>query len=123
MEEFTPVSLTYEDGTVAARHWEEVYQMEASEIVSAELLQEKPEIRRRSGTAMQTVEKGDYYDEDAREEIRVCLDPRKMPCLRIEDEEGRVYLLGSSEGGEAEKVYQALLQELGTARGRQKSGR
>ena len=123
MEEFTPVSLTYEDGTVAARHWEEVYQMEASEIVSAELLQEKPEIRRRSGTALQTVEKGDSSDEDAREEIRVCLDPRKMPCLRIEDEEGRVYLLGSSEGGEAEKVYQALLQELGTARGRQKSGR
>ncbi|MCI9005610.1 MAG: hypothetical protein HFH39_10310 [Lachnospiraceae bacterium] len=121
MEEFTPVSLSYENGTVVARHWREVLKIQASEIVSAELLWEKPEIRRRSGTAMQTVEKGDYYDQDRREDIRVCLDPRKMPCLKIGVGDGRVYLLGSSEEGEAEKAYQALQQELGAMRGRQKS--
>lgn len=107
-EEFTPVSLSYEDGAVVARHWKEVYRIGKDEIKSVSLLSERPDMKRRSGTAMQTVEKGDYYSNDDRKELSVCLDPSRAPFLMVETKEGALYLLGSHEEGETAQVFHLL---------------
>ncbi len=112
-EEFTPVSLSYENGMVIAHHWKEVYRIKNSDIKSVSLLQERPDMRRRSGTAMRTVEKGDYYSSADRKELNVCLDPRQAPFLMVETKEGVLYLLGSHEGGETMEIFH-VLQEEGT---------
>ncbi|MCI9531927.1 MAG: hypothetical protein HFH38_09285 [Lachnospiraceae bacterium] len=108
MEEFTPVSLSYEDGAVVASHWKEVYRIPEEDIQSVALMEEEPDMKRRSGTQMRTVKKGNYYDRDSKKDLKACLDPRRMPCLLVEAKDGTRYLLGGSKGGEALAVYHEL---------------
>lgn len=98
LEEFTPVSLAYENGTLTANHWKKVYQIEQSEIKEVTLLEEEPEIRRKSGTGMATVKKGDFYSDTYRLDIKVCINPKEPPFLMIESAEGSWYLLGGNDG-------------------------
>lgn len=100
VEEFTPVSLAYEDGTLTANHWKKVYQLERSEIKEVTLLKEEPDIRRKSGTGMATVKKGDFYSDTYRRDFKVCINPKEPPFLMIESAEGKWYLLGGSDGEE-----------------------
>ncbi len=113
MDEFTPISLTYEDGAVVAGHWKEVYRIPKEDIISVSVIEEEPDIKRRSGTEMRTVKKGNYYGRADRKDLKACLDPRRMPCLMVETKEGVRYLLGSSEEGEAMAVY-GELEEIRT---------
>ncbi len=98
LEEFTPVSLAYEDGTLTANHWKKVYQIEQSEIKQAILLEEEPDIRRQRGTGMKTVKKGDFYSDTYRQDFKVCINPQEPPFLMIESSDGGWYLLGGSDG-------------------------
>lgn len=98
LEEFTPVSLSYEDGTLTANHWKKVYQIEQSEIKQAILLEEEPKIRRKSGTGMEKVKKGDFYSDTYRQDLKVCINPQEPPFLMIESTDGGWYLLGGSDG-------------------------
>ena len=97
-EEFTPVTLFYEDGTLMAKHWKKVYQIDREDVRQVVLLEEEPEIRRKSGTGMKTVKKGDFYSDTYRRDFKVCLNPQEPPFLMVECVDGRWYLLGGSDG-------------------------
>ena len=108
LEEFTPVSLTYENGTLTANHWKKVYQIEQSEIKEVTLLEEEPELRRKSGTGMATVKKGDFYSDTYRRDFKVCINPNEPPFLMIESSGGGWYLLGGSDGEAAADILDKI---------------
>ena len=108
LEDFTPVSLSYKTGTLTAEHWKKEYKIPQEEIKQAALLEELPDIRRKSGTSMEHVLKGNYYCETDRRDFKVCLNPKEPPFLMVECSDGRWYLLGGSDGEETRQVYTHL---------------
>lgn len=108
LEEFTPVTLYYEDGTLIAKHWKKVYQINQEDMEQIVLLEEEPEIRRQSGTGMKTVKKGNFYSDTYRRDFKVCLNPKEPPFLMIESADGKWYLLGSSD----EKITRDILNKI-----------
>lgn len=98
VEEFTPVTLFYEDETLIAKHWKNVYQIHEQDMKQVVLLEEEPQIRRKSGTGMKTVKKGDFYSDTYQRDFKVCLNPEEPPFLMVESAEGGWYLLGGSDG-------------------------
>lgn len=115
-EDFTPVRLEYQEDTVTAVHWKKEYQIEKENVSSVELLEEKPHISRRSGTGMDTVQKGDFYSDEYKQDFQVCLNPQEAPYLLIQTKDGAWYLLGSSDGAETREIYQALAEALQTTK-------
>ncbi len=108
LEEFTPVSLLYEDGVLVSRHLGNVYQIKREDIKQAVLLEEEPDIRKRSGTGMETVKKGDFYSEGCQRDFKVCINPQNPPFLMVEDTDGAWYLLGGSDGEEARDIQNII---------------
>lgn len=108
LEEFTPISLVYEDDVLIADHWKEAYRIKEEEIERAVLLEEMPEITRRRGTGMERVMKGTFYSDRERRDYRVCLNPKEPPFLMIETKDGSWYLLGGNDGKETEEIYRDL---------------
>lgn len=108
LEEFTPVSLSYEDGVLVSRHLGVVYQIKREDIRQAALLEEEPDMRKRSGTGMEAVKKGDFYSEGYKREFKVCINPQEPPFLMVEDTEGVWYLLGGGDGQAARDILHII---------------
>lgn len=110
LEEFTPVSLIYEEDVLIAQHWKEAYRIEKQDMEQVTLLEEEPDIRRNSGTGMETLKKGNFYSNRYEQSMSVCLNPEEPPFLLIKTEEGAWYLLGSGDGQETREIYRRLKQ-------------
>ena len=74
------------------------------------LLEEEPDIRKTSGTGMDTLKKGDFYSRSLEQSMEVCLNPQEPPFLLIMTRENRWYLLGSGDGAETREIYRKLEQ-------------
>lgn len=110
-EEFTPVRLEVTADNVIARHISTVYSIALTDIQTAYLIDTLPDGTRTNGTAMDTVEKGNFRLNGIGES-RLCLDPQVPPFIVIITAD-HTYIFGSHQNGEARAVYDALMR-LGT---------
>lgn len=106
-EERAAVTVTAADGMLAAAHGGSRYEIPLDEIESAELLAQRPSMRRVMGTGMETVLKGQFRSDELGQ-LTVCLDPRTGPYLLVRTRDGTLYLLGASREGETQGVFAAL---------------
>ncbi len=106
-EERSPVTLTLESAVLTAAHSGSEYVLALEELDTAQLLEEKPDIRRIAGTGLDTVQKGRYRSEEYGQ-LTVCLDPRTGPWLLLSDEGGRQYLFGATDPSQTLLVWASL---------------
>lgn len=111
-EDFTPVSLTYQNQELSANHWKEVYTIPCSDMESVELWEEKPRMSKRMGTGMDTVQKGDFFSREYERSFEVCLNPQAGPYLMVKTKDGTWYLLGNETGEEIPKIYDQIKKDL-----------
>lgn len=111
-EDFTPVSLSYQKEELSAVHGKEVYSIPGSEIESVELWEEKPRMSKRSGTGMDTVQKGDFFSREYERSFEVCLNPQAGPWLMVKTKDGTWYLLGNNTGEGIPEMYQEIKEDL-----------
>lgn len=110
LDEFTPVSLNYEGEVLTSVHVGENCRIEKKDMEQVTLLEEEPDIRKTSGTGMDTLKKGDFYSRSLEQSMEVCLNPQEPPFLLIMTRENRWYLLGSGDGAETREIYRRLEQ-------------
>ncbi len=113
LEEFTPISISYEADMLTVTHWKKEYQIKNVDIKEVTLLEEEPEISRRKGTEMQNLKKGDFYSSTERKDLKVCFNPQEPPFLMVEKKDGTWYLLGGNHEQETRDIWQ-YLQEIKT---------
>lgn len=108
LEEFTPISLSCEEGNLIANHWKEVYHIKQADIYQAVLLEEEPDLVRKAGTGMENLKKGDFYSNVYERDMKVCLNPKEPPFLMIEMEDGSCYLLGDEDGEKTKDILNKI---------------
>ncbi|MCI8482813.1 MAG: hypothetical protein HFH41_00565 [Lachnospiraceae bacterium] len=108
LEEFTPISLSCEEGILIANQWKEVYHIKQEEIHQAMLLEEEPDLVRKAGTGMEVLKKGSFYSNVYERDMEVCLNPKEPPFLMIEMEDGTCYLLGDADGEKTKDILNKI---------------
>lgn len=104
------VTLVVSEDAVIGMNGKTEYAIALDDIESVQLLAELPDgLVRNFGTGMPTLLKGDFSAAELGH-MKVCVDPTVPPYLLIENEEGKLYLLGSREMGTAEEVYEEIKQ-------------
>ena len=107
-EENAPVELALSDTALTASHGRSEYEIALDDIQEVQLLDQLPDgLRRVMGTAMDTVQKGQYTSAELGS-LTLCLDPRTGPWLLVTTREETVYLLGSSAPEAAEEIAVSL---------------
>ena len=106
-EEAIPVELTVTETAVVARHSGTEYEVPFEDIDSVELLTERPDSSRVAGTAMESVSKGRYKN-DEWGRFTCCIDPRTGPWLLLRTTDGEIWLFGASDSAATEAVYAAV---------------
>lgn len=112
IEEFTPVDLSYQKEELSVSHWKEVYRIQSSEIESIELWEEKPGLSKRTGTGMETVQKGDFFSREYERSFQVCLNPQAGPYLMVKTKDGTWYLLGNDTGEGISDIYNQIKKDM-----------
>ena len=107
MDEFTPIGLEVEDGTLRSTHTGVEYEIGESEIASVALLEELPEMSRKNGTSLKNLDKG-RYKIDGYGTGYLCLNPENSKFLLVETVDGKVYLLSDATDAGTLEVYQEL---------------
>lgn len=108
LEEFTPISLTLQDGTLYARHYKISYTIPEESIDELALLDEVPKSRRTNGTAADNLQKGTFRNkEDGK--VQLFLNPQNHLFLRIEAD-GTIYYLSGYDDAETKDIYTRLIQ-------------
>lgn len=108
--ETTPVGLEMTDSAIVSTHTGVEYEIPLEDITCIEYVTEKPDLRRTAGTGMETVQKGRFSTPWG--SASICLDPRTLPYIYVETDEGKRYLFGSADSSETEAVYQQLKTAL-----------
>lgn len=106
-DEFTPVGLKVENGTLYAVHTGNEYEIPEDEITSVERLEKLPELTRKNGTGLPNLLKGRFRTED-RENRWLCLNPENHVFLQIGTDDGKVYLFSGRTDGETDEVWREL---------------
>ena len=109
-EEAIPVELTVTETAVVARHSGTEYEVPFADIESAELLTERPESSRVAGTALESVSKGRYKN-DQWGRFTCCIDPRTGPWLLLRTADGEIWLFNATDSAATEAVYAAVERE------------
>jgi hypothetical protein len=87
------------------------YSVSTEEISEVQVLQTLPsDLRRRFGTAAETLLEGSYASEEIGT-ARVNLDPRRGPYLLIRTYGGDTYLFGTRDGSQVEEIASALKKQ------------
>lgn len=113
LDDFTPVYLSYQSGNLVSGQWKEEYKVPEADVSEVTLLEEKINISKRSGTGMDTVQKGDFFSREYERGFNVCINPKEAPFLMIGTKDGKWYLLGDSNGENTREIYQELLLDMG----------
>ena len=108
--ETTPVGLEITETAIVSTHTGVEYEVPLDTITYVEYVAEKPKLKRSAGTGMETVQKGRFGTPWG--SARICLDPRTLPYIYLEVEDGKRYLFDSSDAAETEAVYQELIVSL-----------
>ena len=102
-EESSPVELVLTDTAIVASHSGTRYEIPLDTVASVQLLKERPTMTRTMGASMDTVLKGRFSSPDLGP-LTVCLDPRTGPYLHLITVDGKGYLLGNSDGLDADRL-------------------
>ena len=105
--EHAPVELEITETELTGSHYGRHWSVVMADIQSVELLEELPQLRRVSGTGMDSAMTGTYRNGEWGR-IICCIDPRTGPWLLVTQADGHIYLFGSSTKGEAEKILSEL---------------
>lgn len=105
-EEFTPMKLTVDAGTLVSAHLREEYRIALADIRETELLEELPSASRVVGTGMETVLKG-LFHVTGYGNCELCLNPQRGPYLMVRTHE-KTYLFGTNDGQETRQIYDLL---------------
>lgn len=108
--ETTPVGVEISAEAVISTHTGVEYEVPLDSIAYVEYVAEKPKLKRSAGTGMESVQKGRYGTPWG--SASICVDPRTLPYIYLETDEGKRYLFGSSNAVETEAVYQQLMATL-----------
>ena len=107
VEEFTPVSLTWDaqEEAIVAGHIREEYRIPAEEVDELELTDEFRITSKINGSAMDGLQKG-LFKEAELGACRLCRDPGEGPWILIRTKDGTVYILGDKDAAVTEEVYE-----------------
>lgn len=108
--EFTPISLTVSGNTLVARQLKNDYVIDISTIEDLTLEDEKPTVRRTSGTGMDNLQKGTFRN-STDGTIQLFWNPQNQLYLRLVSEDV-IYYLGGYDDEETREVYEILTDEL-----------
>ena len=106
----TPVGLELTSEAIISSHTGVEYEIALDSITYVEYVAEKPKLKRTAGTGMDNVLKGRFSTPWG--SASICVDPRALPYIYIETDEGKRYLFGASDAAETEAVYRQLITEL-----------
>lgn len=106
-EEFTPISLTYENGVVIAGHLRENYRIKEEDIEEVQLLTEMPKMSKKSGTGLDNLRKGTYHIRNAGD-YEVLQNPQNKYVIYIRSIDGECYYLSDAKDEQTKRVYEAL---------------
>ena len=106
-EEFTPIGLEVQNGTLRSTHIGTEYEIDQSEIASVTLLEDLPEVSRKNGTGLPNLSKG-RYKIDGYGTGYLCLNPQNSEFLLIETDDGTVYLFSDDTDEGTLEVYREL---------------
>ena len=106
MEEFTPISLNISGNYLVAEHLKVDYKIPVDEIESVELIDEKPEWSKVTGTAMDNLDKGTFNEFNVGK-CEAFLNPQNAVFLRIEAE-GVTYYMSGVDDDETMQVYELI---------------
>ncbi len=115
-EEFTPISLTYENGVVIATHLGENYRIEDSKIEEVRLLTEIPKMSKKTGTGLDNLRKGTYHIRNAGD-YEVLQNPQNEYVIYIQDADGVCYYLSDAKDEQTKNVYEALYEKVVESKG------
>lgn len=105
------IALNLDDGKVVCTSGMGNYSVNTEEISEVQVLQTLPsDLRRRFGTAAETLLEGSYASEEIGT-ARVNLDPRQGPYLLIRTDGGDTYLFGTRDGSQVEEIASALKKQ------------
>ena len=108
--ETTPIGISISTEAVVSTHTGVEYEVPLDSIVHVEYVAEKPKLKRTAGTGMESVQKGRFGTPWG--SASICVDPRTLPYIYLETNEGKRYLFGASDAAETEAVYRQLITEL-----------
>ena len=106
----TPVGSELTSEAIISSHTGVEYEIALDSITYVEYVAEKPKLKRTAGTGMDNVLKGRFSTPWG--SASICVDPRALPYIYIETDEGKRYLFGASDAAETEAVYRQLITEL-----------
>jgi uncharacterized membrane protein len=105
-EEYSVPTLTINQDMLVASHAGTKYELNIDEIVSAQLLDELPNMKRVAGTGMEYVLKGHFRTADG-VNCEVCLDPTSPPFIQLETREG-LYYIADRDGEVTREVFRQI---------------
>lgn len=103
----TSFELGYEEQELYSIYGRTEYRIDIDDMVSVELLEELPRMTRNVGTGLPNLLQGKFTGEGIGR-MRICLNPEQPPFLLIETAEDGIYLLGGTQEGEVEAIYDQI---------------
>ena len=106
-EDFAPITLKVADNAVIASQYHQEYRIPLEEVETVELVEELPGMSKRVGSAMDSMMKGSFLDEDY-QSCKVCVRRQKPPFLKIVAEDGMIYYFNDEDTKVTEQVYREI---------------
>lgn len=107
LEEFLPIHLVVEDEYVKAKQIGVEYKVKINDIDEAKLLESVPRMSKSSGTALDNLNKGEFYVPEEHHGCKVIFNPQNKLLIRLKTEED-IYYFGGFDDKETKEVYYSL---------------
>lgn len=108
MEEFTPIDLRVEDGTLYARHLNVDYELDVDDIENVLLITELPSMSKTNGSAMDNLEKGEFHIRN-HGKCQVFLNPQNTKFI-VFTCNGTEYYMGGYDDNQTQEVYDSIIE-------------
>ena len=106
LEEFTPISLSIQNGSLTAAHWETAYEIPVESIEALTLLDELPKSSRVKGSGLENLYKGTFRI-SGEGRVEYFLNPQNGIFLRFTSE-GTTYYMSGYDDAQTLEIYSAL---------------
>ena len=108
MEEFTPIALVVENDTLKAEHIKVEYEIPVDDIENATLIQELPSMSKSNGSAMNVLEKGDFYIR-GQGHCQVLLNPQNNDFITF-TANGETYYVSGFDDKQTKEIYHRIVK-------------
>lgn len=108
LEEFTPIRLSVQDQTIVAEHLKVEYEIPLSDILEAELIEERPRWSKVTGTNMDHLDKGTFHIRNVGN-CEVLMDPQNEVFLRIRTAD-EVYYISAPDDEGTREIWEEIMK-------------